>query len=507
MSSISTPVEGIERARLVWLALGRFRSMALAATAIFVFWSVWSLTAVPVIVTVDGVRETVFTHRATVDLLLADMGLDLHPVDKISPASAHSLVRNLSISIERARQSRIFADGREIDVHSWATTPRQLFADADLGVDDYDQVVINGVHLGLDAALPPYTQTQLPITYDRGYAWKDLHSEVLQIRIYRAIPISVDDGNLPFEIRTTAQTVGEALRQAELVLYLGDRVQPSLGSPVSTGLHVTIQRSTPIALTVDGRLIKTRTRSNRVGDALTEMGIAVTGLDQVTPPLESELYENIEIAVTRIHEEIEIEEDIVPFETIFQADPDLAIDTQAVAAPGAEGITRRRFRVYYENAQKTERVLQDSWLAQEPAQRVIAYGQQLSPKTFLTADGQTITYWRKIRMHASSYSASTAGVSTSNPYYGRTRTGDRMRFGIVAVDPRMIPLRSKVYVPGYGMGDALDTGSAIISKRIDLGYDDSNLVLWHRWVDVYLLWPPPPPAQVTWVLPNWPVEK
>jgi 3D (Asp-Asp-Asp) domain-containing protein len=66
-----------------------------------------------------------------------------------------------------------------------------------------------------------------------------------------------------------------------------------------------------------------------------------------------------------------------------------------------------------------------------------------------------------------------------------------MRHGIVAVDPSVIRLGSQVYVPGYGVGLAGDTGGAIYGRRIDLGYDDSNLVLWYRWVDVYLLTPVP----------------
>ena len=77
--------------------------------------------------------------------------------------------------------------------------------------------------------------------------------------------------------------------------------------------------------------------------------------------------------------------------------------------------------------------------------------------------------------------------------------------GIVAVDPKIIPLRSQVYIPSYGFGDALDTGSAVRSRRIDLGYSDANLVLRRGWIDVYLLWPPPPSYQITWVIPNYPV--
>ena len=64
-------------------------------------------------------------------------------------------------------------------------------------------------------------------------------------------------------------------------------------------------------------------------------------------------------------------------------------------------------------------------------------------------------------MLATSYSASTAGTPKTAPYYGRTALGWPMRFGIVAVDPTVVKLGSRVYVPGYGIGDAGDTGSAI----------------------------------------------
>jgi 3D (Asp-Asp-Asp) domain-containing protein len=111
-------------------------------------------------------------------------------------------------------------------------------------------------------------------------------------------------------------------------------------------------------------------------------------------------------------------------------------------------------------------------------------------------DGTVITYWRKIKMLATSYSTDSAGGN-------RTRTGDLVRKGVVAVDPRLIPLRSQVYVPGYGVGDALDTGGGIISRRIDLAYEPDDFTWVRRWVDVYLLWPPPNDG-ITWVVPNYP---
>ncbi len=460
-------------------------------------WALFLLTARAVYVQVDGMQETVLTHRATVRDLLLDLGIQPALRDRVLPGVESAVERNMTLTVERARPVRILADGRDIQASSWGLTPRQLLADAGIVLDTYDEVLLNGSVWGADQSLPSVTVQRSAPTYDQGFAWDLARAEPLQVRVYRSVPVVVHEDDLTYTIDTTAQTVGEALRRSGVILYLGDRVQPSLGSAVSANLNVYIQRSIPVSLQVDGRVVKTRTRAETVGDALSDLGVVVSGQDRVEPPLETELYDNIKIGVTRVSEDVTIEEEIAPFETVYIADPNLSIDTQEVLAPGAEGITRTRYRERYENNELVGRTLEDRWLAQDPADRRIAYGQRIEPKTETLPDGTVITYWRKIKMLATSYTAASAGGN-------RTRTGDVVRQGIVAVDPRLIPLRSQVYVPGYGMGDALDTGGGIISRRIDLAFEDANYVSWRRWVDVYLLWPPPAYDDITWVVPNYP---
>ena len=192
--------------------------------------------------------------------------------------------------------------------------------------------------------------------------------------------------------------------------------------------------------------------------------------------MSSGLTKDMQIRIVRVREEVEVEDEIAPFETEWVGDPNLPIDT-LLEHEGAEGITRRRFRVLYRDGEMVDRSLEDVWVAQEPSNKRIVYGQKDSTADFChrrwTGDyllaqdqnaGQPVTV-RPL-----------AGVSPSVPWYGFTRTGDRMRKGVVAVDPRIIPLRTQVYVPGYGLGDALDTGGNIQFRRIDLGYDDHNLV-------------------------------
>ncbi len=476
----------------------------LAVAAIAMLAAIWGLSARAITLHVDGTTEVVRSHRADVGALLLDMGLEVDAADRVSPPLSTSLREADSVVVQRAHPFRIRSDGRVIDAKSWATTAGEALAGADLMVDAYDEVLVNGTRRSLDEPLPAPHLTALRTTYRRVDTWANRTVEPYDIRVVRAVPVTVDDGTLPFTVRTTAQTVGEALRQAEITIYLGDVVQPGLGSEVITGMRVTIQRSRPVAFEVDGRTVKTRTRGDTVSDALAQTKIGIAGMDRVEPGLETALYDGIDIRITRVSEEIEVEEEIAPFETVYVADANLTIDTQELMHAGAEGITRNRSRIRTENGEETARELEDTWVAQEPSERVIAYGQRIEPQTFTAPDGRQLTYWRKLRMYASSYSAGTAGVSPDKSYYGKTYTGETMRYGIVAVDPAIIPLGSQVYVSDYGVGDALDTGSAIRARRIDLGYDDSNLVLWNRWVDVYLMWPPPPAYQITWVLPNWP---
>lgn len=60
--------------------------------------------------------------------------------------------------------------------------------------------------------------------------------------------------------------------------------------------------------------------------------------------------------------------------------------------------------------------------------------------------------------------------STGYSLPGRTATGIPVGWGVIAVDPSLIPLGTRVTVPGYGEGVAADTGSAVHGADIDLWF-------------------------------------
>jgi uncharacterized protein YabE (DUF348 family) len=431
----------------------------------------------PVTLVIDGESRQLRTHQDSVDALLTDLGIQLHSRDAIAPPPESSIQPGMLVRIDHARPVQVTVDGQSKTVQTHATSVNEVLKEARVTLGPHDELRVEG---------------------DLRTAPADARPARIVIR--RALPFTVYDGDEATTFHATAPTVGEALREAGLTLHLADRVQPEMSTRISGGMSIRVDRSTPVTVRIDGRTVRTRTHRERVGAVLADLEIVLTGQDYTQPPLDAPLGEDATVQVVRVSERFLIEQEPIPFESEWRPDPELEIDHQRLLQEGSPGVRERRIRVHYENGQEVSRTVENVYVAVPPTTKVQGYGTKIVVRTLDTASGP-VEYWRKIHMLATSYSASTSGTSASSEWYGRTATGMRMREGIVAVDPWVIDLGSEVYVPGYGLGLAGDTGGAIKGKRIDLGFDDSNLELWYRWVDVYLLTPVPSASQIDYTLP------
>lgn len=80
-------------------------------------------------------------------------------------------------------------------------------------------------------------------------------------------------------------------------------------------------------------------------------------------------------------------------------------------------------------------------------------------------DGGVVSGGRAIYVSATGYSAYDPGNGS------RTASGTLVRRGVIAVDPAVIPLGTKVFIPGYGQAVAEDVGGDIKGHRIDVAFD------------------------------------
>jgi len=85
--------------------------------------------------------------------------------------------------------------------------------------------------------------------------------------------------------------------------------------------------------------------------------------------------------------------------------------------------------------------------------------------------GESIPSGRAMYVSASAYSAHDPGNGK------HTASGTLVRHGVIAVDPQVIPLGTRVFIPGYGDAVAEDIGSAIRGHRIDVAFDSHEEAL------------------------------
>jgi uncharacterized protein YabE (DUF348 family) len=485
-----------------WLA--RLFALTLSVITVAVMIVGYMRSGQMVAVKVNGRLWHTRTHQRTVGALLREGGVELQPEDIVLPAVEASLEQSQTIVVQKALSVLIEADGHVVEHHTHSHRVGDVLREAGLRCKPHDVVMLDNRVVDLEASLPHHEWAPSRWPLFRRLADKPVPSWTW-LKLKRAVSLSINDGGMHTMIYTVARTVGEALLGQDIVLYLGDRIHPSLGTLLTAGMYVEVLRAKPVTLQVDGRLIKTRTLASNVAQVLSDTGIRLLGKDYTLPELNAEVTQEMTIRVVRVIEAWVWETEDIPFDTVSHLDDSLELDQYRTDQGGRLGVGKRRVRILYEDGEETERVITDEWVERQPTTRVTSHGARVVVRELETPDG-VIRYWRKIRMLATSYTAATAGKKPDHPLYGITRLGWQAKKGVVAVDPRVINLGSQVYVPGYGLGTAADTGGMIKGRWIDLCYDEDNLVLWKRWVDVYLLEPIPPADEIDWILPNYPAE-
>jgi 3D (Asp-Asp-Asp) domain-containing protein len=172
--------------------------------------------------------------------------------------------------------------------------------------------------------------------------------------------------------------------------------------------------------------------------------------------------------------------------TLHRITPSLPPGTSKVIARGAPGVVEVRLRYAQRDGGPVHGTLISSTVARAARPRVVADGIGYSPLIAFEAHGiARMGYLARgaLEMVATAYTASCSGCD------GMTAIGRRAGYGIVAVDPHVIPLGTRLYIPGYGPAIAGDTGGSIVGRRIDLGFDSLRdaLLFGRRAVKVYRL--------------------
>lgn len=197
-------------------------------------------------------------------------------------------------------------------------------------------------------------------------------------------------------------------------------------------------------------------------------------LKEAGKELEKELEKEPEIKQSpQIVTEIQIVDIAVPVSTEFIESDQLVPGMSRVKEAGETGIERRVIKTTRVNGEIASERITHQFMLEAPKKRVIIRNSQpvVEPKSQGGFDVSQLNIQRVLSMEATAY------TFTGN----RTATGVDPREGIIAVDPRVIPLGSQVYVEGYGYAIAADTGGLIKGNIIDVFFPNlQRCISWGR---------------------------
>ncbi|MDI3534030.1 MAG: hypothetical protein PWQ82_395 [Thermosediminibacterales bacterium] len=300
--------------------------------------------------------------------------------------------------------------------------------------------------------------------------------------------VIVVDGNNTLTVKTMKNSVAEVLEETGIKLHDEDLVRPSLESPLKEGMEIKITRAFPVKIFADGKQHTIMTVQNSVMAILKNAGIALNPKDKVTPDLNSIIDKPSEIRVVRVTEDFIKENKRIYYHLIKKKNDQLEKGVVRVIQQGHEGLKELTIKVTYEDGKEVNREVVDEKIIKEHQDKIVEYG---TIDTFITSRGEEVRFKKVLNMIATAYDAGyeSTGKTPDHPEYGITYTGITAQKGVVAVDPKVIPLGTRLYVEGYGFAVAADIGSAIKGNRIDLYYDSHEEAIKYgrRKVKVYIL--------------------
>ncbi|MEW5785094.1 MAG: G5 domain-containing protein [Bacillota bacterium] len=326
-----------------------------------------------------------------------------------------------------------------------------------------------------------------------------------------AVIISVD-GETVLTARSYSRTVNEVLQELGVELHPKDMVIPAQSCVLRPETKIEIMKAFPVFVIADNAIAEIWTAPVAVKDFLHEEGYILGPDDRVeADSLTGMVSPMIQLKIVRVKKLYETQNLPIPFEDVVRGDRSLDRGLLRVVSEGQDGYQEQLVEIVYEDGEEVSRSVVETTVLESPVNRVIEQGENTS----LVRDGRAMLFDRVIIMTATSYCPGTpeSGCPTNSSGHafctgsdnnGYTYTGKRAVQGlgtiasprIVAVDPRVIPLGSMLYIeeiPGIGkigFARAEDIGGAIKGNKIDILYDKHSDVAkfgLRRGVKVYVL--------------------
>lgn len=304
--------------------------------------------------------------------------------------------------------------------------------------------------------------------------------------------ITVYIDNKPMEITTLRSNTENIFKANGIIVGQKDKISVNLDSKLKDGDKIFIKRAVNIEVAVDGKELNVLSAEDSIEEMLIAEEIELSSSDKISPSKYQSLNDAMRVEITRVDTKtIDVKEKI-DFAKEVKYSNEFEEGAKKVLQKGEEGEKVISTKVVYEDGKEVLREVIKEVITKQPVKEVIALG---TLGVLRPSRGGKYNYTKAVKVRATAYTADCGpnGVP-DDPYLGRTASGTWAKrnpngYSTIAVDPRVIPLGTKVYVEGYGLAIAEDIGGAIKENKIDVFmHTYSDTLKWGvRYVNVYIL--------------------
>lgn len=315
-----------------------------------------------------------------------------------------------------------------------------------------------------------------------------------QVEIRRACQVVVLADGKQTTVTQTGGTVEDALKEAGVTVGEEDSLNYDKDEPLFDKMHIRVTRVMKVRITAGGETREVETSAQTVEDVLKKFQVELDEDDRVEPEAKTKVAEGMEITVRRVEVKEEVKTEEVPFETQYQDTDSLYEGETQVKTQGVAGEKEVTYQVTFVDGEEESREAASEKVTKEPVAEVVLRGTAEREQSGAGGSGTFVDLYG----NTVSYSSVMSGTCTAYSVPGGTTSlGWDAVYGVIAVNPNIIPYGTKMYVTSpdgsvvYGYGVAGDTGGAAMAGDIlaDLCYNtiEECSQIGRRTMNIYIL--------------------